>query len=199
MKNNAIDIWVLFKEHLKGNRHFALGYVSLRLIHAGKRNKVFASPILAVKLHQSGIGEQVDGTFKEVQIPSVSIRDTERILLLTAGTVAHNPCGIGSSVCGVLRLSVLIKADKDGVVIWERLKEKTFLQAVVDDFIVNPTPKQILCNLVRRLAFFGKQERRFRRPRFFFLYVPHNRIGNSANRQGNRQYCRQQRCRRTPR
>ena len=92
---------------------------------------------------------------------TVFICQSERILLFTACTVAHNPAFIGRTICCILCFFLIVIADKHNIVIGQRFNDQLFIQTFIDDFIINATSKKILCNDITGWTFLWQKKRLF--------------------------------------
>ena len=58
----------------------------------------------------------------------------------------HNPAIICRTICCIFRFFLIVITNKYDIMIGQRLNDQLFIQTFIDDFIINATPKKILCN-----------------------------------------------------
>ena len=137
VQEDFLNLRLLIKEFHKSRRGSAVLDSLLGQIHTGEGNEVVFPPISARHLFKRCIGKQVNGTLKEVHRAAVAVCDPKRIVLVTAGAVTQNTAVIGRSVGRIARDILLIKAHAHKVVIRQALENKSLVNAVLDDGIVD--------------------------------------------------------------
>ena len=89
---------------------------------------------------------------------TVFICQPKGILLFTSCAVAHNPAFICRTICCIFRFFLIVITNKYDIMIGQRLNDQLFIQTFIDDFIINATPKKILCDDFTGWTFLWKKK-----------------------------------------
>ena len=113
------------------------------LVDPGEGEQVFTAPVLAVKLLQRPVGQQIHRRLKQVERITCGRRRNPKGIVLVAAVGVPDEVRADPSLVGVAGLAVRIHADEHHIVIGITLVKAAGLDAEVDQFIVDPSAVQI--------------------------------------------------------
>ena len=117
-------------------RHGAFLQFFLRLVDTCQRHQMLPVPAAAIHLHKSGIGQQIDGTFKEVNGIAARCRDAEREPFVATAGIAHKIRPQTSQV-GVPGLVIPVQPDENRIVMGRAFIQPPRLNAEINEFGIN--------------------------------------------------------------
>ena len=123
-------------------RHGAFLQLIFWLVDACQRNQMLSVPVAAVHFHEGGIGQKINGAFKQVDGIAARCRDTEREPLVAPAGIA-NEISANSSEVGVSGLVVLVHPDEYCIVVGCAFIQPPRLDAEINEVRINATAAKI--------------------------------------------------------
>ena len=115
-------------------------------------------PVITGHLLQGGIGQQINGTFKEMNRPASGSRNGERETLVAATGLPFEIRADATQIC-IPGIPLGILAHKDHIVVGIAFIDAACADAEINDFRINAPAPQIGYRTIRRQVDPGHQQR----------------------------------------